>query len=1273
MTSFSRFLFPPRQTFSTLMSPLQLWPMYIGGMTHPVTDADGGVNIAVVEEHAGGVLCVIDPYLDMKAGDAIKVFIASKPIHELKVKPEEVSKRLLFFLLASEFVPGIAECYYQLTRAGEPVPDDPSIRLKLLVKLDKPAGDDKEPHLPWHSALDTVGLPPDVITNGVTKEWAANGVPMTIKRYPGITARDVIQVKWGSVFLFPHEVSQAEVDGTAKIVITASPSDILTAGDSAALKVRYEVHDEVWNYCEKWSRETAVMVDAGSSRLEAAIFKEAVDGQIHLNDLDHQPVTLQIKISSGDVFEPGDTIKITVIGTPLPNNPSRTFLAEATVGNPAYILEQPIPYEFASLFAMGTLDASYVLQKKSGGERLSSRRTFVDVIGNPSQLPAPKINEVIGAVLPADSPLATVVIQYSSMDHGDYINLIWEGTLSDDTPYLHEEPHTVSDNEHKEGRVTIYVSSEHIQALVNGSLKLYYRVATDEDDDNGVSESDFLRVKVGTVHATLPPPEVEEAPDGIIDPSQVHTQVHVLIKPVNWVKGDTLTYRWIGNNPLVSTGASLPITQLGIGDPRRFRVPAQFVSGNIGHIVTVRYTLLHAATGKYSYSLPQPVMVGYPVGLLPPPDVVQAPGGTLNPMDALNGVDIECRYASMDPELDTLALKWRGTPGAGTSEDLENPAEASGKVTFHLPPAVVGANIRRAVQVSYDVQRYGRWTSSETLPLNILGFQSPDKELPRPQVPQAVDAVLDLMEFTGDASVLVKPWPFIAARQLVWLVVEGHTNTGIYNIDLLKAHSITAQQATRGLNELLLKTELLKLLHISPATVKCKVIFDGSTSEASAIDFPSLPLTIRTRYDYVTPLITSVKDAHNNEVSEAGLTYDKRVTIHGTATRGEKVDVKINGDSKGQVDVIPPGIWEFPTQDLPPGQQRITVEALYDADPVVSPPRTFKVGVAIAPEITGVTDVRGTVAHNGTTYETSVTVAVKADPDQSVQLYDGDATIGSPISLNAAGTGTLQLTNLDRKAYSLKARNLYGSGLESGIRKFTVAVHVAPFINSVRDAVGEVPNTGVTQYTNVTLVGSVTPGHQVQIYDNDVPKHTVGAPGGSWTTSLPVAVGGHTITAKAVTTGQVSNARRFTVRQKLSMTWDFNNNTFQGWVPQGAYGGGDLNVSGGVVHAFTNGGGNFSGPVMACAIQVTANSTYEFGFSLTARGGRGRYGTILLLTINNSGIGAAVDTYNQVGWRTGSGVYTANATGTVTLGLWNHVSSGDGNDFDIDNIWVRER
>ncbi|WP_177482399.1 Ig-like domain repeat protein [Pseudomonas sp. HMWF021] len=1126
MFTFRRSLFPSR---NELPAPLSgLVPPFFADMIIPVPDADGGINKNAFEAFDEGLFALIDPYRSMAIDDLLEVFLNDKKVGELKVKDEHLNNRWLFFVPKDGLIPGLFTCHYVLTRVGETIPDDPSAKLTLLLEIDDPAGDDKRPFEPWHSELKKVGLPQDVIDNGVTKEWADKGVPMTITRYPNIAVGDIILAMWGSVFIPPHTLTQAEVDGTVDIVVMARPEDILTAGDSAAMKVHYNVCDLVYNWSVKWSEATSVRVDAGASRLDELIIKEANDGKIILADLDAKPVTLQILIKFGDVFTAGDTLLITVIGTPIPGRPPQTFTVEAIVRTPPYVHEIPVAYEFVKLFAQGTLDASYALRKQDGSPTLYSKRTFATVIGNPSLLPAPTIIEVVGNILPVLTQVASVVIRYPGIRNGDHITLIWVGIKSNGDAYLHEEEYAVSAEEQKIGEVIIYVMGEHVKALENGSLKVQYRAFNDAAGQYGTRESDFLRVSVGTWQATLPAPKVEEAPNDILDPSQTDKLVHVLVKPVNWVKGDTLTYHWIGMTQYGSTSASIPITLATVGQPVRFRVDEQYVSANIGYYVTVIYTLLHAATGKYSYSASLRVLVGIPLGRLLPPTVVQAPDGILNPMNARNGVDIDCSYATMDALLDNLGLKWRGTPGAGTSEDMEKPAETTGTVRFHLPPSFVGANIGHEVWVNYVVQRYGLETPSEILALKVLNFQNPETELPRPEVPEARAGELLVMELAANASVLVKAWPFIALNQLVWLYIEGQTSTGNHRIDLLTAHKVNSTQLTQGLHETLLKTQLLNLLHGSNASVVCKVIFDNNTDEHAAIVFPKLPLVIRQHYEYVTPVITIVKTAQGTVIAEGGLTYDKRLTIVGTATRAEKVDVQIDGVSKGMPTVDANSEFTI-TVDLIEGLHRVVAIAQYEADDRISNPRSFTIKEATLPSITGVRDSKGAVGNNGTTYDNQVTVSVNADPDQKAQLYDSASPIGQPIDLDGNGDGSTPLSNLQQKAYSLKARALYGSQLESPIHAFTVRAHLPTTLTSVRHSGGELADGGKTTDTSVIVSGEATPLYSVQVFLNNEAGQIVPANGsGVWSLSLGIPLGSNTVFAKSVANNQQTVSRSFT-------------------------------------------------------------------------------------------------------------------------------------------------
>ena len=145
MTSFRPYLLPFSKSDISLLA---LSPLFVAGMATPIVDADGGIGLGVVEDDDQGALCVIDPWYGMQEGDTVDVYLDANKVFHHEVKAQEVNERLFFFLPAERFMPDwIEECFYVLQRKNEVTPDDPSPALRLRVKLDRPAGDDKDPHL----------------------------------------------------------------------------------------------------------------------------------------------------------------------------------------------------------------------------------------------------------------------------------------------------------------------------------------------------------------------------------------------------------------------------------------------------------------------------------------------------------------------------------------------------------------------------------------------------------------------------------------------------------------------------------------------------------------------------------------------------------------------------------------------------------------------------------------------------------------------------------------------------------------------------------------------------------------------------------------------------------------------------------------------------------------------------------------------------------------------------------------------------------------------
>ena len=603
MPSHKRFRFPPLTEGNYPLAVLR--PLLIPGMVEPVQDGDGGISIQVATDDPDGVPCVINPYLPtMSEGDKLEIYCNGTRVRERFVEADEVNQRVFFYLPTPVESGWLENCHYVLTRKGETEADPPSVALRIWVKLYKPGNFDRHPNNEdGHSELNIVQLPPELVDQGVIDaEWAKKGVLATIPHYVYCTRNDKVRLQLGEYRLPAHRITPEQAEGQQPIEILIDQDAILGAGDGLRREIKYDINDEVWNWADRHSKRTHIDVDAGGWRLEAPIIREALNGVITIRDLNKQPVTIQIHVSS-QYFAVGDSVKMTFIGTP-PYNAEPLICSETRdIDNVPSVLEIEVPYELIRAIAQGRADASYILYKKDGGDPISSRRALARVDGDVNMLPEPSIRELLGDTLEPDQPYATVDVRYA-MKNGDLICLRWSGIKSNGDDYLHEVPHIVSDNEAREGLVTVYIDSQHISVLDNGTLDLSYVVANDAPGLLDIRESERLLAKVGKVRATLPAPEVEEAdpPGDVLDPSKVFEKVHVWIREAKTLKEDVLTYYWRSPNPFASTSDWLPITTVTEGQPVRFPVDVKFVTANIGNSVRVLYTLWRTATQQYEYS-----------------------------------------------------------------------------------------------------------------------------------------------------------------------------------------------------------------------------------------------------------------------------------------------------------------------------------------------------------------------------------------------------------------------------------------------------------------------------------------------------------------------------------------------------------------------------------------------------------------------------------------------------------------------------------------------
>lgn len=729
----------------------------------------------------------------------------------------------------------------------------------------------------------------------------------------------------------------------------------------------------------------------------------------------------------------------------------------------------------------------------------------------------------------------------------------------------------------------------------------------------------------------LPECYIYEAPEDSLNVDEqmgADATIEVPVSRADYVVGDVIRIKATGRTAegiVVTTYYDHTVTVTG----RNARIPYPYEDFAllVGGRVQLSYERIRAGVPNRRSRSTLVQITGTPLNAgLPAPRVDEAPDGAILPPDSLFVTVRVSAYTGQDPfDLVTLILEGTYANGSRYYREIDDIA-GSGDITFRL---MNGTNGEIAKLEGGTLRFYYRVTNADGARVSqdlLLEVGAPQASLPEPAVDQAPppNYVFDPEQSLGDARILVRAHTDIREGDTITLYFEGSAVGGSAPPQTFK---VLAHWVGRDLPFTILRSYVL-----------------ANRNGSARIYYTLSRENERTRFSHTVEM-------------KVGAALDLDVPEVLEATKTGATTAQINPLHVDQVPVFTIRVRYAPmlaTDDIFPF---VTGKPGFVAPSITPKPGNPDLGY-----VDFQTSNRSIAAHLGQNLTVDYRVTRQGATTDSRQLdlrvlaFDEltPNPLPSPTINGIAPGGTLDL-------------NTFASDALAAVPKWP--------LSAVAQAVWLKCSSTLVADLNILTAHPITSGEAnnglanlpvLRSWLETVPSNTPiqiacqvtfdGSPNAENATMFPITT--YTVTQ----------------RSKLSMTWPFTTGSWHGWRPVGIYiyelanGGPGLGLG-----SFTDGASNYSGLVIVNDVQVLAGKTYDLTFTLRAIRATGANGTSMYLTMNGNAIGSLISTQKQTTWRTGTGMFTASTTGTVTIGLYNTIGSSDGNDFYIGEVTMKER
>jgi hypothetical protein len=469
-----------------------------------------------------------------------------------------------------------------------------------------------------------------------------------------------------------------------------------------------------------------LIVDTGSSRLITPLIKESFNNVLDMDGLpDRDTVTAQV-LAAGNGFAVGDQIEMRLRGMTDDGEAVDKTYPLKQVESLSKIIHIPLPSADTRLLVNTRAVFSYRLIKADGSADRLSKRLFIRVVGEATQLAAPIALDAIAGTLDPQLPRTLIQIPWDqSMAEDQAIDLKWLGTQADQQSYFPTfDPHPITHGEGQARRpIPFSVNGEHLRIIECGTLELFYLLLRDTESREVISRQSLHAdlLKIGEPVAELPAPVVEGAQDGVLDPADVPTGTRLIVRKYpGQTRGDEVHYLWNGSQTGIKTD-STRITEINKNSDIPFSIAFDLIKDNEGGTVKTSYWVKRAEGG---ISPSEIYTVRTALAERPrAPTVVEADtNNRIDPSVLPRGITVRVAFTGMLPG-DEVTMVFEGTAD-GSASQTKSVGSPPAPVDYAISQATVLVNSGRTVNVFYHVRRNGQpLAKSLEYPLTVRGLE----------------------------------------------------------------------------------------------------------------------------------------------------------------------------------------------------------------------------------------------------------------------------------------------------------------------------------------------------------------------------------------------------------------------------------------------------------------------------------------------------------------------------------------------------------------------